>query len=62
MPKIINLNEAERLNSRQQAVKHAQGVRNLKTTRMVKKAANLSSIRILKIRQSLKASTPVFAA
>lgn len=62
MPKEINFNEAELLSSMQHAVEHAQGVRNLKTTKMAKKAAKLSPTRILKIRQALKASTPVFAA
>ena len=62
MPKEITFNETDLLNSIQQAVEHAQGVRNLKTTKMAKKAAKLSPAKILKIRQALKASTPVFAS
>ena len=62
MPKEIIFNEAQLLESMQQAVEHAQGQRTLKTTKVAKKAGKLSPRKILGIRQALKASTPVFAA
>lgn len=62
MTKEIQFNEAELLTSMQQAVEHAQGIRNLKTTKLAKKAPKLSATRILRIRKSLRASTPLFAS
>lgn len=62
MPKKIPFKESELLGSLKEAATHARGQLTLKTTQVPKKAVALSPKKIREIRQTLKASTPVFAA
>lgn len=62
MKKDVQFNEADLLESMQDAVAHAKGQLNLKTTKVPKKRTTMTSSEIIRIRKKLRASTPVFAA
>ncbi|HUG10610.1 MAG TPA: hypothetical protein VMM36_06330 [Opitutaceae bacterium] len=62
MSKEHTFNEAELIQSMQEALAHARGKLTLKTTKVPAPVEPMSPARISKIRRKLKASTPVFAA
>lgn len=62
MNKEHTFNEAELIGSMQEALGHAQGKRTLKTTKVPRSPKAMSPAAIAKLRKTLKASTPVFAA
>lgn len=62
MKKEIALNESELLGSMREALAHAKGRLTLKTTRVPQPARKMTPASIARLRRTLKASTPVFAA
>lgn len=62
MKKKIALNESELLRSMREALAHARGRLTLKTTKVPRPARKMSPAGIARLRRTLKASTPVFAA
>ena len=62
MKKDTILNQADLLRSMREALAHAKGRLTLKTTKVPRAARKLSPASIARIRRTLKASTPVFAA
>ncbi len=62
MKKEHTFNEAELIGSMHEALAHSKGKLTLKTTVVPKPTKSISAGQIAKIRHSLKASTPVFAA
>lgn len=62
MPKDIPFNEADLIGGMQEALAHAKGRLTLKTVKLPKPARTMSPAAIARVRRSLKASTPVFAA
>ena len=62
MKKEIEFNESELLGSMREALAHAKGKLTLKTTKVPRATHKMSPAAIARIRRTLKASTPVFAA
>ena len=62
MKKEIEFNESDLVGSMREALAHAQGKLTLKTTKVPRRTRTMSPAAIARIRQRLKASTPVFAA
>jgi putative transcriptional regulator len=62
MPRKIQFNEAELIGSMQEALAHSKGKLTLKTTKVPRRVVKMTPARIAKIRRTLNASTPVFAA
>ena len=62
MKKEHSFNEAELIGSMQEALAHAKGKLTLKTAKIPKPTKPISALQIAKIRHSLNASRPVFAA
>ena len=62
MPKDIQFNKSELITGMKEALAHAKGRLTLKTTKVPKPARTMSPATIARLRHSLKASTPVFAA
>lgn len=62
MNKEHTFNEAELIGSMKEALAHAQGKRTLKTTKLPRPAKMMTPTAIARLRKTLKASTPVFAA
>jgi putative transcriptional regulator len=62
MPKEIKFNEADLIGGMKEALAHAKGKLTLKTTRVPRPARMMSPASIARLRHTLKASTPVFAA
>lgn len=62
MNKEHTFNEAELIGSMKEALGHAQRKRTLKTTKIPRPAKVMTPAAIARLRKSLKASTPVFAA
>lgn len=62
MKKEIKFNESDLIGSMREALSHAQGKLTLRTTKVPRRARAMSPAAIARIRQKLKASTPVFAA
>lgn len=62
MPKNIQFNEADLIGGMKEALSHARGQLTMKTTKVPKPARAMSPAAIARLRRSLKASTPVFAA
>ena len=62
MPKKIPFNEADLIGGMKEALAHAKGQLTLKTTKLPKPARAMTPASIARLRRSLKASTPVFAA
>ena len=62
MPKNIQFNEADLIGGMKEALAHAKGQLTLKTTKLPKPARPMTPAAIARVRRSLKASTPVFAA
>ena len=62
MSKKIKFNEADLIEGMKEALAHARGQLTLKTARLPKPARMMSPAAITRVRRSLKASTPVFAA
>lgn len=62
MPKEIPFKESELIGSLTEAAAHARGQLTLKTAKVPKKAVSLTPRKIRQIRETLNASTPVFAA
>lgn len=62
MPKEIQFNEADLLGGMKEALGHATGQLTLKTTKVPARAKTMSPAKISRLRRTLRASTPVFAA
>lgn len=62
MKKEVVLNESKLLGSMREALAHAKGRLTLKTTRVPHPARKMTPAGIARLRRTLKASTPVFAA
>lgn len=62
MPKEIQLDEADLIGGMKEALTHAKGKLTLKTTKLPRPARKMSPASIARLRRTLKASTPVFAA
>ncbi len=62
MKKEVEFNESELIASMREAVAHTRGKLTLKTTKVPRPARKMSPATIARIRRTLKASTPVFAA
>lgn len=62
MPKDIQFNESDLIGGMKEALAHAKGQRTMKTTKVPKPARTMSPASIARLRRTLKASTPVFAA
>ncbi len=62
MKKEVEFNEAALLGSMREALSHAQGKLTLKTTKVPRVTRTMSPAAIARIRRTLRASTPVFAA
>jgi putative transcriptional regulator len=62
MPKEIQFNEADLVGGMKEALAHAKGKLTLKTTKLPQPARKMSPASIARLRRTLKASTPVFAA
>lgn len=62
MPKKIQFNEAELVGGMKETLAHAKGKLTLKTTKLPRPARKMSPAAIARLRRTLKASTPVFAA
>jgi len=62
MPKEIQFDEARLIDGMNEALKHAKGQLTLKTVKVPAKAKTMSPAKIARLRRTLKASTPVFAA
>lgn len=62
MKKEIALNESDLIGSMREALAHARGRLTLKTTEVPRPVRKMSPASIARIRHTLKASTPVFAA
>jgi putative transcriptional regulator len=59
---VIAFDEAELLGSLEEALAHAEGRLTLRTTRVPEPAPRMSPAAIARLRRTLRASTPVFAA
>ncbi len=62
MNKAHAFNEAEVIGGLQEALAHAKGKLTLKTTKVPRPTPKMTPASIARIRRSLNASTPVFAA
>ena len=62
MTKEIKFNEADLLGGMKEALAHAKGQLTLKTAKLPRPPQKMSSASIARLRRTLKASTPVFAA
>ncbi len=62
MKKEIALNESDLIGSMREALAHSRGQLTLKTTKIPRAVRKMSPASIARIRRTLKASTPVFAA
>lgn len=62
MPKEIQFSETDLISGMKEALAHAKGKLTLKTTKLPRPARKMSPASIARLRRTLKASTPVFAA
>lgn len=62
MAKEIQFDETQLLNGMKEALAHAKGQLTLKTVKVPAHAKAMSPAKIFRLRRTLKASTPVFAA
>jgi putative transcriptional regulator len=62
MKKEIEFNETDLIGGLQEALAHAKGKLTLRTTKVPRRTLRMNSATIVRIRKTLNASTPVFAA
>lgn len=62
MPKEIQFNAASFIQGMKEALAHSKGQLTLRTTIVPRPAGKMTPAAIAKLRRTLKASTPVFAA
>jgi putative transcriptional regulator len=62
MPKEIQFNEADLIQGMKEALAYSKGQLTLRTTTVPRPAGKMTPAAIARLRRTLKASTPVFAA